>query len=929
MTRLTVNPAFLRLRLALASTLLVAACSGKSPDESLADAKARHANGDRNAAIVQLKSSLQANTDHAESRLYLGLLYSEAGDFRSAEKELRRAIDLRVDPARVLPALGRALIMTGEAKKLLAEIRPDNIKTPEALAGIHSMRGLAHISLRQPTEALTAFRQALEAKPGYVDAMLGQARLFAVERRFEEARSEVERALAIAPSNAEGLMLQGDLFRALGRTDEAGASYQKAVDVEPGHADALLALASLRVAGGAYDEAEKHLTAVRKIHPGHPMAIYFKALIDFRKGDFRSARDEIQRVLRVAPNHLPSVLLGGAVEFALGSHELAQSRLKFVLERAPTNLYARRLLIASYARTGQTQKATELLEPALKQGSRDPALLALAGEVHMQMNEFAKAKRFFESAAELDPQNAATRTGLGLSRLASGEIELATADLESASQLDYSKHQADVLLISTHLQQRQFDQALKTAQSLVQKQSDNPMSHNLLAAAYIGKKDIPAARRALEKALELESGYTPAAANLAQLDLQSGDARAARKRFEDIIAKDRKNIQAYVALALLAPQIDATPQEVKAWLEAANKASPGTIQPLLMLARLHLQNKEPKKALELVDQAMAAAPDSVELLDLAGQVQLAAGEKNRAVATFSKWLTAQPQSAVALYRLAMAQLANEDPSAAINSLRRATSLRPEFSEAQVLLAETEARQGRSDEALKVAALLQKQNAKSPSGWLVEGDVHIRERRFGAAVKAYEKAYSLARSGPTAMKLHAALTQDGRSAEGESRLREWLKQTPSDNAARLYLAGAYLKSSNHRKAIDEYEYLQAKLPDNLVVFNNLAWCYQQVKDNRAVETAEKALKLDSENPAVMDTLGWILAENGDLRRGGELLKKAAGLAPKSPEIRFHYVQVLARSGDKAAAKFELERLLVDHPRFSESKEATALLTSLRK
>ena len=104
------------------------------------------------------------------------------------------------------------------------------------------------------------------------------------------------------------------------------------------------------------------------------------------------------------------------------------------------------------------------------------------------------------------------------------------------------------------------------------------------------------------------------------------------------------------------------------------------------------------------------------------------------------------------------------------------------------------------------------------------------------------------------------------------MREWLKQNPADFQARLYLAEAYLKSSDHRKAIDEYEYLQTKLPENLIVLNNLAWSYQQVKDKRAVETAEKALKLDSENPAVMDTLGLILAEYGDLPRGAALLKK---------------------------------------------------------
>jgi predicted Zn-dependent protease len=179
-----------------------------------------------------------------------------------------------------------------------------------------------------------------------------------------------------------------------------------------------------------------------------------------------------------------------------------------------------------------------------------------------------------------------------------------------------------------------------------------------------------------------------------------------------------------------------------------------------------------------------------------------------------------------------------------------------------------------------------------------------------------------------MKLHTALAQDGRAAQGELRVRDWLKQQPEDFPVRLYLAEAYLKGAKYGDAIDEYQLLLAKQPDNLVVLNNLAWCYQKVKDKRAVETAEKALKLQPENPAVIDTLGWILVESNDVARGVELLKKAAGLAPKSPEIRFHYVQALVKLGDKQSAKNELERLLVEFPKFSESANATKLLATLR-
>src|ERR1700730_16678396 len=91
-----------------------------------------------------------------------------------------------------------------------------------------------------------------------------------------------------------------------------------------------------------------------------------------------------------------------------------------------------------------------------------------------------------------------------------------------------------------------------------------------------------------------------------------------------------------------------------------------------------------------------------------------------------------------------------------------------------------------------------------------------------------------------------------------------------------------------------------------LLNNLAWTYQQDKDPRALETAELALKQSPNSASVMDTLGWLLVEPGNTARGLPLLKKAVELAPKSTELRFHLAAALNKSGDKLAARKELEK-----------------------
>ncbi|MNN01565.1 bacteriophage N4 receptor, outer membrane subunit [compost metagenome] len=114
---------------------------------------------------------------------------------------------------------------------------------------------------------------------------------------------------------------------------------------------------------------------------------------------------------------------------------------------------------------------------------------------------------------------------------------------------------------------------------------------------------------------------------------------------------------------------------------------------------------------------------------------------------------------------------------------------------------------------------------------------------------------------------------------------------------------------------------------MVALNDLAWAYQQEKDPRAQATAEQALKLAPGNPAVLDTLGWIVLQQGDVKRATALLRKAADLAPKSPEVQYHLGAALAKSGDKGGARKQLEQLLATNKDFPQRAEAQALLTQL--
>ena len=69
-------------------------------------------------------------------------------------------------------------------------------------------------------------------------------------------------------------------------------------------------------------------------------------------------------------------------------------------------------------------------------------------------------------------------------------------------------------------------------------------------------------------------------------------------------------------------------------------------------------------------------------------------------------------------------------------------------------------------------------------------------------------------------------------------------------------------------------------------------------------AEQANKAAPADPIILDTLGWILVEQGKLDRALPLLKQAAALAPANADIRNHLGAALgkaAKPGSQQAAR----------------------------
>jgi putative PEP-CTERM system TPR-repeat lipoprotein len=324
--------------------------------------------------------------------------------------------------------------------------------------------------------------------------------------------------------------------------------------------------------------------------------------------------------------------------------------------------------------------------------------------------------------------------------------------------------------------------------------------------------------------------------------------------------------------------------------------------------------------------AVAALPNRPEILELAGAVHEAAGENNQALSIYRKLAALQPKSPVPLLHMANAQAAADNKEDAVENLQKALALKPDLLEAQRALIVMHLKSDRLKDALDVAREVQKQRPKEAAGHALEGDIYKAKQRWSDAAAAYRTALKLSRTTDMAIRLHSALVAGG-NPEADRVAADWLKEQPKDLGFRMYLAQVASARRDFAGSARYYREILDRDPKNVIALNNLAWVEHELKDPKALEHAELASKLAPNQPAIMDTLGWILVERGDTARGVQLLQDAVALAPQASGIRLNLAKALVQSGQKSAAKKELQELEKLGDKFPSQPDVTRLKQSL--
>jgi tetratricopeptide (TPR) repeat protein len=185
--------------------------------------------------------------------------------------------------------------------------------------------------------------------------------------------------------------------------------------------------------------------------------------------------------------------------------------------------------------------------------------------------------------------------------------------------------------------------------------------------------------------------------------------------------------------------------------------------------------------------------------------------------------------------------------------------------------------GRAPEAVSFLETAVKAESRSPQLALALADAYAADKRYDDAVRVVEQAQeAFGEDEEFTLRLVSLYDEAGRLADAERELRAMIERDPLDANALNYLGYLLADKTN-------------RVPE-------------------AVALIERALKVEPDNPAYLDSLGWALFKQGKVAEAAEPLSRAAAALPANSVIQDHHGDLLARQGKWTEATAAWQRAL---------------------
>lgn len=456
--------------------------------------------------------------------------------------------------------------------------------------------------------------------------------------------------------------------------------------------------------------------------------------------------------------------------------------------------------------------------------------------------------------------------------------DYAAAILEYLDALRYDSTSSTIYMAiaEDYAKLGKLDNARRMLRKAIHFEPENLEARNLLARIYILTGKFELAEQEYWNIIEINESDLKSWYDLADVYLRDRKYEKAAEIYESIYQRDNSQINAILRAAEIYERKRdyAKMEEI---FRSLMENHPDDRFYRKKLSSIYAAQKQWEKALSIYREIIERNPEDLESKIAYGEVLFSKGDLDSAEVYFLKLLDDNSDDWRIIYFLGRINMSGEDYQAAEGYFRKLIDVKPQIPEGYTNLGLTLFQQGREGEAVE---LLDSALVKFPDDYgvnFIMGSALNSLKRYSEARKYFLKA---------------------------------LEIVPNDIRARGSLAMVYDNLGEYEESDRIYEEILTENPDHHLTLNNYSYSLAErgIQLERALEMAKRAVKQRPDNPAYLDTLGWIYFKLGFYTRALEYIERSVKIDASSPEVLEHLGDIHSKLGDKEMARKYYEKAL---------------------
>jgi tetratricopeptide (TPR) repeat protein len=572
------------------------------------------------------------------------------------------------------------------------------------------------------------------------------------------------------------------------------------------------------------------------------------------------------------------------------------------IENDPGSDYLNAGLAELYAKTGRIRDAVLEAQDILKRDGNNLEARRLLGRIYLrslgdmqagtQSQEILKlAIDQYEQIVKLDPKSVEDHLLLGRLYRLNNELLKSENEFKAAVKIQPDSEEAVTTLAYLYNEEGDSAHALEVLNTVPEKARTAKL-YSALGYTYEQEKEYKQAVEAYRKSTELDHDNLDAVRGLAQNLMNDGQTEAALEQYKAIVDADPSDAQTYMRIAEIDRRNGKFDQAMDA-LKKANSVVPDSLEVQYNMAVIDEAQGKYDEAIQILndlltktehtegDYSTSDKNNRAVFLERLGTIYREAGKTQLADQTFRKMLDLGDDNAVRGYQqLIETYRDNKQWQQATTVADEAAKKFPDDRGLQMVAASQQADMGNPQPAIVRVKGLLKGNADDREVYIALAQMYSRIKDWDNAEESINKAIELS-------------------------------SKPEDKEYAWFVAGSiYERQKKYDKAEESFHKVLADDPKDAMTLNYLGYMLADrgTRLDEALGYIRRAVALDPQNGAYLDSLGWVYYKMGNYELAEENLRRASERMGDDPTIHDHLGELYMKTGRVNLAATHWERSL---------------------